>query len=418
MNKKYPPPSTSPTYFSLVRHAREDGVATPLRQMCMLLQAPADLQPLGTVLHNIGQLLANVPSTWPTHGAFAQWDEVVSWARTRPHLLIDQAGKPLTCSHSVSSPYHPRHRSLTYYPIFSALCASLTPKLREGPSSNELAIRQNRYRLLQAHLLMARWRDLLSLGLRHTETLISEDESQPGTGHLLEGTGTTLRSPLDAARAIRYISRDRYAELRAYIPVDRPPDTFGAEIDLDNYPRSDNDFLLRLRAIKFYCEFARRARKRDRAGDARDPWSVSAATSYFCSSYYGRYPTESDQRDDDDLSEDGASLNRLVYEKPDTPRSAGDDSSPHENASTNVLLLTEDVANQGSDPALHAERRADLRFLDIDSALIAVLDQDASPEGDRCGPCARPGSRGGSSATNQRGRANETRGRRSHCVQS
>jgi len=32
--------------------------------------------------------------------------------------------------------------------------------------------------------------------------------------------------------------------------------------------------------------------------------------------------------------------------------------------------LTEDVANQGSDPALHAERRADLRFLDIDSALM------------------------------------------------
>ena len=153
---RYPLPSDSKTYRVIREALAQDGVGEAFRQMCMLLDAPGTLTAWFLVLRNLEYILSAIPSSWGFGDIFSGWSEVAIWALAHAAQLEELAGSELAESRpkkirlGVTYEVHPlRGRGLKAFSIFSAICCT-----------HELNEYREPYALLQAQLLIARWREL------------------------------------------------------------------------------------------------------------------------------------------------------------------------------------------------------------------------------------------------------------------
>jgi len=242
-------PISSATYKQMLDAATQAGHGAAFREMCMVLKAPPSLNSIFLVLKNIRYMLTVLPDEWVIGDCFVGWAKMAAWALDNQEALAKlYPSNPKTTSRQKTSDENPPSVDsitgfgLVEYPIYATLCCH-----------HELSKHQANYARLQAHLLIARHRQL---GAHHDQSYVDLYETHTKSGDFAK----KMRQPGTVAQEIRKMRADKYGPMLTFMKPELDQDCFGPYLrSFTEYPSSviARQFLLN---IGFYCSFETSAR--------------------------------------------------------------------------------------------------------------------------------------------------------------
>jgi hypothetical protein len=200
-------PDASPAHQELRRIAGSP-IEEVLRSLLWLTNAHCDLIALPLVCRNVQKILAAADEEWDvslSDWLIDEWDEALELVLQEKDRLQEAIGDKFDSGFDEMG-NHPLMRSgIARYSVYAALC-----------NSHELEELQPRYRLLQAHLLIAHARAMRKF------TTLRDYETHSGGEEPLRDKA----NPYLAALAVRELSTVRRRSLLESLPVDQPPGEF------------------------------------------------------------------------------------------------------------------------------------------------------------------------------------------------
>lgn len=215
-------PDQSPAHQKLHALAPSTLDHESLRDFLWLINSHCDLVALPLICHNLRIILAAAELEWDIEleeWNVGGWEEILQWIEEDRGHLQGAIGGRCDVGFDLRG-HHPLMRSgIERYPVYATMC-----------NSHEEDELKSRYRLLQAHLLVAHAQAMSDF------TTLSEYENHGGEDELLRSQA----NPYPAALAVRDLSNSSRKDLLESLPVDLPPLEFLAALPgVDIHTESD-----------------------------------------------------------------------------------------------------------------------------------------------------------------------------------